>query len=88
MVPVKGNSIQEHGWNIEEPAQNLVLSDYDSQGASGAWWAGAVIRANYTGLGGPGKYMGLYSKCSGKPQKGFKQESDLLGFKDIILVNE
>lgn len=43
-----------------------------------------MIGANYPGLAGPGKCMGLYSECSGKPQKFFKQESDLLDLKILF----
>lgn len=29
------------------------MLEYEGPGASGMWWAGAVVGANYTGLGGP-----------------------------------
>lgn len=67
----------------------MVLSDYDGQAASGVWWAGAVIRANYTGLVAQENTWGcLLSTVGNHRKKDFKQESDLLGFKGIILANE
>lgn len=47
-------------------------------------WTMMANRASYAGWVVPGKDLGLYSKHSGKPLKGFKQESDLYLFLKIL----
>lgn len=43
-------------------------------------WLGSITQ----GWVAPGKDLGLYSKCSGKPQKGFKKGSDLCLFLKLL----
>lgn len=43
-------------------------------------WLGSITQ----GWEAPGRNLGLYSKCSGKPQQGFKKGSDLCLFLKLL----